>query len=878
MKNAKGNSHRKASPAKSRDTALATAPQPATFPVVGIGASAGGLEAFTELLRCLPEKTGMAYVLVQHLDPTHGSVLREILARSTRIPVTEVQDGDKIQADHVYVIPANANMIIEDGSLRLVPRESARSRNMPIDHFFRSLAESRGEQAIAVVLSGTASDGTLGCSAVKTAGGITFAQDEKSAKYGGMPHSAIYSGCIDFVLPPKSIAQELVRIGRHPYVARAATDSEAASPLTGGQEHVHRLLAMLCQATGVDFAEYKQTTLQRRIKRRMVLHRVENLEDYLSYIKEHPDELDELYRDVLINVTGFFRDPEAFEALCNLVFPAILQDRHAEQGPLRFWVPGCSTGEEAYSIAIVLTEYLWDHARKSTTSGKAVQILATDISDTALDRARVGLYSEAAVSEISPERLKRFFLKQSNGFQVNKSVREMCIFAKQNVAKDPPFSNLDLVSCRNLLIYLGPVLQRRVVPALHYALRPGGYLLLGGSESLGAFADQFSVVDKKSKIYRKKPTAARLATFFTPQPYEYRRVGGTQVSKPAQSGISIEKEVDRLLVNRFVPASVVVNDALEIVQFRGKTGAYLEPAAGLPTFSLSKMAREGLLIDLREALIQAKKEHQPVRKQGVRIKSDGDTREIDLEIIPIRSQSPTENFYIIVFQEAIGDGASRPKRSAKKPSAKQNVSASERDRAEREIAHLREQLQALIEDHETTLEEYRSSNEEVLSANEELQSTNEELETAKEELQSTNEELTTLNEELQNRNAELSMSNNDMVNLLSNVSLPIVMVGDDLRIRRFTPLAETLLNFCAADIGRRLAEIRPNLVGLDLDSIVHNTIESGVPHEQEVQGQHDRYLMRVRPYKTWNNKIEGAVITFLDVDAIRLTLEESRRQ
>ena len=878
MKNPKGDAHRKTTPAKSGGAARSTAAELATFPVVGIGASAGGLEAFTELLRYLPENTGMAFVLVQHLDPTHDSVLQEILARSTKIPVKEVKDGETILPDHVYVIPANANMLIEDGALRLVPRESARSRNMPIDHFFRSLAESRGEQAIAVVLSGTASDGTLGCSAVKTAGGITFAQDEKSAKYGGMPHSAIYSGCIDFVLPPKSIAQELVRIGRHPYVARPSTDPEASSPLAGGQEHLHKLLSLLRQATGVDFAEYKQTTLQRRIKRRMVLHRLENLEDYLAYIKENPDELEELYRDVLINVTGFFRDPEAFEALLNIVFPAILQDRQTEQGPLRFWVPGCSTGEEAYSIAMVLTEYLWDHARKSTTSSKGVQIFATDISDTALDRARAGLYSEASVSEISPERLKRFFLKQSNGFQVNKSVREMCIFAKQNVAKDPPFSNLDLVSCRNLLIYLGPVLQRRVVPALHYALRPGGYLLLGGSESLGTFADQFAVVDKKSKIYRKKPAAARLATFFTPQPFEYRRVGGTQVSKPAQSGISVEKEVDRLLVNRFVPASVVVNDALEIVQFRGKTGAYLEPAAGQPTFSLSKMAREGLLIDLREALIQAKKEHQPIRKQGVRIKSDGDTREIDLEVIPVRGQSATENFYIIVFQEAIGDGAPRPGRAGKKPPAKRSASSSERDRTEREIAHLREQLQALIEDHETTLEEYKSSNEEVLSANEELQSTNEELETAKEELQSTNEELTTLNEELQNRNAELSMSNNDMVNLLSNVSLPIVMVGDDLRIRRFTPLAETLLNFCAADIGRRLAEIRPNLVGIDLDSIVHNTIESGLPHEQEVQGQHDRYLMRVRPYKTWNNKIEGAVITFLDVDAIRLTLEESRRQ
>ena len=876
MKSPKGNAHRKATAPKSGEAQRSAAPESATFPVVGIGASAGGLEAFTELLRYLPEQTGMAFVLVQHLDPTHGSVLQEILARTTKIPVSEVTDGVVIRRDHVYVIPANANMVIEDGCLRLVPRDAVRGRNMPIDHFFCSLAERRGEQAIAVVLSGTASDGTLGCGAVKTAGGITFAQDEKSAKYGGMPRSAVYSGCIDFVLPPKSIAQELVRIGRHPYVARATADSESAS--AAGSETVHALLVMLREATGVDFTEYKPTTLQRRIKRRIVLHRLEKLEDYLAYIKSNPGELEELYRDVLINVTGFFRDPEAFEALASTVLPAILQARRAEDGPLRFWVPGCSTGEEAYSIAIVLTEYLWDHAPKSSASANAVQIFATDISDSALDRARIGVYSEAAVSDVSPERLKRFFLPQSNGFQISKAVREMCIFAKQNVAKDPPFSNLDLVSCRNLLIYLGPVLQRRVIPALHYALRPNGYLILGGSETLGLFADQFIVVDKKSRIYRKKPTSARLATFFTPQPHEYRKVGGVQVSKPAQSGLSIEKEVDRLLVNRFVPASVVVNDALEIVQFRGKTGAYLEPAAGQPTFSLSKMAREGLLIDLREALIHAKKDHQPVRKQGVRIKSDAGTREIDLEVIPVRGETSSENYYVIVFQESLTDGAARPKRGAKKRPEKRNPANSERERSDREIAHLREQLQALIEDHETTLEEYKSSNEELLSANEELQSTNEEMETAKEELQSTNEELTTLNEELQNRNAELSMSNNDMVNLLSNVSLPIVMVGDDLRIRRFTPLAEKLLNFCAADIGRRLAEIRPNLVGVDLDSIVRDTIESGTSHEQEVQGQHDRYLMRVRPYKTWNNKIEGAVITFLDIDAIRLTLEESRRQ
>jgi two-component system CheB/CheR fusion protein len=476
---------------------------------------------------------------------------------------------------------------------------------MPIDNFFRSLAENAGQQAIGVILSGTASDGTEGCRAIKAGGGITFAQDEESAKYDSMPRNAVNAGCIDFILSPKDIARELGGISQHPYVARViASEAEGFQGMVGSD--LNALFGLLRESTGVDFTNYKHTTLQRRIRRRMVVHKVAKLKDYLRFIGKRPEELDELYRDLLIHVTGFFREPEAFVALRKHVYPKLFEGRKPDN-PIRVWVAGCSTGEEVYSIAITLLEYMWVHSRNISQAATAIQIFATDISDTALDRARTGLYTEAAVSEISVDRLKRFFIRLDGGFQVNKSIRDMCIFAKQNLVKDPPFSNLDLVSCRNLLIYLGPVLQRRVIPTLHYALKPGGYLMLGASENLGGFADHFGLVDKKDKIYQKRKTSARLTTYFASPDYLPIRAGDVKLPRELPAPFTVEREVEHLLVNRFVPASVVVNDQLEIVQFHGKTGAYLEPPAGQPSFSLAKMAREGLLVDLRAALTTATK-------------------------------------------------------------------------------------------------------------------------------------------------------------------------------------------------------------------------------------------------------------------------------
>jgi two-component system CheB/CheR fusion protein len=771
-------------------------------------------------------------------------------------------------------------MGIAGGKFVLEDREASHSPHLPIDYFLTALAAERGDQAIGIILSGTASDGTQGCIAIKVAGGVTFAQDEKSAKFYDMPGNAIRGGSIDFVLSPKGIAQELSRISRRPDGAGISAESLDLD-VTGPPADIDTLFALLQKATGVDFRHYKQTTLQRRIKRRMLLHHVLKLKDYLHYIDHNPTELDALYRDLLIHVTEFFRDKGAFESLSLKILPSLMQDRKPGDGPLRIWVPGCSTGQEVYSLAMVLLEFLWSYDKRRNPAAipnLAVQIFATDISDFALDRARSGVYAVNEASGISTERLSRFFVRHDGGYQIHKSVREMCVFAKQNVVKDPPFSNLDLISCRNLLIYFGPILQKRAIPTFYYALKPRGYLMLGPSESLGSFEDLFTLIDKKNKIYQKKRSNARVVTHFIGPNYVVPRLEPIHSPNIPDAGSNVDREVDRILAQRFVPGCIVVNDDMEIVQFRGKIGPYLEPAGNHPTFSLSKMTREDLQVDLRDALTRAKKENRPVRKEGLRIASDGGTRNIDLEVIPIRGHTAGERLYIIAFQDAVLPVMSTAagRRRLEKQSEKGRASR-ELMRANHEVEHLREQLHTLIDEHETTLEEFKSANAEILSANEELQSSNEELETTKEELQSSNEELSTLNEELQNSNAELTQANNDQLNLMTNVNLPVVMVGNDLRIRRFTPPAERLLNLLPGDLGRRLGEIRPNIEPDDLEELARTTIEGGMFQEREVRVKDGPwYLLRVRPYKTWEEKVEGAVLSFQDIDSLKRTLEQTR--
>lgn len=848
------------------------APEVGAFPIVGIGASAGGLEAMNLMLKHLPARTGMAFVLVQHLDPTHESALTAILARTTDMPVVEAKHNMRLLPDQLYVIPPNKLMGISQRRLKLSPRGHA-DPTRTVDHFLDSLAEEEGNRAIGVVLSGNGSDGTQGLLAIKAAGGITLAQEERTAKYPAMPGSAITAGCVDFVLAPERIAQELSRIAGHPFVAPAGSAQAAEQERPAEEKAFEDILAILRQRTAVDFTHYKHATLQRRIQRRMVLHKFESLADYGAYLRMHVGEVKELYNDMLIHVTGFFRDPHAFQALKKRIFPRLLKQRSSDES-FRIWVPGCSTGEEAYSLAIALVEFLAERKLHNP-----LQVFATDINDTALEKARAGLYPEAIKSDVSPERLRRFFVKAEGGHRITKGIREMCIFARQNVVTDPPFSNIDLISCRNVLIYLGAPLQRKVMPMFHYALKTSGYLMLGASETVGGFGDLFSLVDKKTKLYAKKSTQIRPAVSFArglPEPPLVPGEPPPAPHPPSATGphlLDVQKQADRILLTQFSPAGVIINKHLEVLQFRGHTGPYLEHAHGEASLHLLKMAREGLMLDLRTVVSKAIKLNTRCRQEGVRVKQNGDSLQVSLEAIPFTVPPSTEKFYLVLF-EPVGIAVAPKSRTGKPAHGRSLALQGEVTRLGEELAATRESLQAIIEEQEATNEELRSANEEIMSSNEELQSTNEELETAKEELQSTNEELTTLNDELESRNTELEHVNNDLHNLLSSVNLPILMLGHDLRIRRFTGVAEKMFNLIPADIGRPVTDIKLPVEIPNLEKLVMEVIDSLATKDLELQDNSDHWWsVRIRPYKTTDHKIDGAVLVLVDIDVLKTGLE-----
>ena len=853
-----------------------------SFPIVGIGASAGGLEAFTQLLHHLPPDSDMAFVLIPHLDPKHESFLKELLSKATQMPVSEVTNGMPVEPNRVYIIPPNKNMGISERVLILTPRtEEIRGQHMPIDRFFSSLAADQRNSAIGVILSGTASDGSLGLKAIKEEGGITFAQDKKTAKYGGMPHSAIASGVVDFVLPPEKIAKELMRIGRHPYLLdnvsiphnkskKIKTDA-LSSP---EEDYFSQVFNLLLSSHGVDFTHYKHTTIKRRIMRRMALHRMENMADYVKYLHENPVEVGSLYQDILIHVTGFFRDLETFEVLKKVIYPAILNQRSPEKS-IRVWVPGCSTGEEAYSLAISLLEFLGKKSKNIP-----IQIFATDISETTLEKARAGKYGESIMQDVSAERLQRFFTKVETGYQISKSVRDICVFAKQDLTRDPPFSSLDLISCRNVLIYMNTNLQKRVMGIFHYALRPSGYLLLGKTENIIGYSEFFAMIDKKHKIYSRKTTATRLNFGFAANGYELKEADMTK--KTPEKGFDVEKEANRIVLSRYAPAGVIVNEHMDIIQFRGHTGPYIEPSPGEASLNLSKMAREGLKLDIRTAIHEAKKKDTSIRKEGLHVKYDNQFKDVAVEVIPIKSP-PGERYFLILFEESVAPFLPTDKTETKmtgfakgrvKPGNKLEKNASKIVEVAQELASTKKYLQSVIEDQEATNEELRAANEEILSSNEEFQSINEELETAREELESTNEELTTLNDELQNRNAELGQLNNDMINLLSSVNLPVVMLGEDLHIRRFTPAAVKALNITPADVGRSISDIKLGIIP-DPESLILEVIKTLGTKEMEVRDREGHcYSLRIQPYRTMENKIDGAVLVMVDIDALKKTIEQ----
>jgi two-component system CheB/CheR fusion protein len=829
-----------------RPDAIETSATDSTLPnVVGVGASAGGLEAFTELLEHLPDDTGMAFVLIQHLDPKHESHLPELLSKASKMPVSEVKGETRIQANHVYVIPPQCNLGISDGVLQAPPRPET-GRNMPIDSFFRALAENRGNKALGVVLSGTATDGTLGLQAIKAAGGVSFAQDAQTAKFDGMPGSAIAAGVVDFVLPPAGIARHLDAIARDAHVRIAPPE----------QSELAKIFRLVRSATGVDFTHYKRSTLARRLKRRMALRGFEKLEDYSRELEKNRDEANALCESFFITVTQFFREPAVFEELKNTVFPALVKNRKPGD-PIRIWVPGCATGEEAYSIVICLIEFL-----DQTKMSFPLEIFATDISETAIEKARAGTYRDATLANVSPLRLARFFTRSERGYQIAKSIRDVCVFARHNVAQDPPFSRLDLISFCNVLIYLGTDLQRKVLSILHYSLKPTGFLVLGPSESIGTLSQSFHQVEKTHKIYGLLPTAEKSGPRLTRRRSAERRVDFRQ--KISEARADVLKEADRLVLAEHGPPGAIIDEEMNIVQVRGRTAPYLELSPGEPTQNLLKLAREGLIAGLGKAIRVARETNAIAKEAGFRIDEGGQLKEVEIKVTPFTGSSLGEShpsadrYFLVLFEDAGPKGASAGH------AIEDNEGSA---RLRRELEATREYLQSIIADHAVTLEELRS-------ASEEAQAGNEELETAQEELESANEELNTLNEELKISNTEFSKVNRDLTNLLESISIPLLMVGRDLRIRRFTRAIEPMLNLIASDVGRSIFDLQPQIELPDLRRLLIDAMEGGDRKPRDVRDSHGRwYSLRILPSLGPNGKIDGAVLMLIDIDAARRGLD-----
>jgi two-component system, chemotaxis family, CheB/CheR fusion protein len=834
------------------------------FPIVAIGASAGGLEAFSNLLRALPPEPGFALVFIPHLDPTHESAMVELLSRTTRLPVLQAEEGMRVSCDSVYVLPPNWEMTIARRVLHLEKREPGPGHHMPIDTFFSSLAQDQTSNAIGVVLSGTANDGTIGLSAIKREGGITFAQNLESAKYDGMPNSAVRAGVVDHVLPPDRIARELIHIHQQP------KDPSPSESFEGKDRQLKEVFRLLKSFSKVDFVDYKMGTIQRRILRRMNINQLTDLSDYVKLLRSDAQEVEALYRDVLINVTTFFRDPAVFESLRDIVYAKIVSE-HSSSEPVRVWVPGCATGEETYSHAISLMEML-----SELRIDVPIQIFGTDLSENAIQRARAGFYKENLTSEISEVRLRRFFHRAPGGYQISKSIRDMCVFARQNVFSDPPFSRMDLISCRNVLIYLSPVLQKKVIPIFHYALKEGGFLLVGNSEGLlGAGAEIFDLVDRKNKIYRKKsvpsPVTFGLTVGEAAERALEKPVHEGKDSEPPKPPVDVQREADRLLLTRYVPAAVVVTEDLEIVQSRGKTSRFLELPTGRVSLNLLKMARPGLLYELRTLLEKARKNSISVAKDGIVLEDGSDNASVRLEVVPFRTPVRDQGHFLVLFEETKSAKPVEEPKPGVRQSAKAIADTREVQiaRLKQELASTKEYLQSIIESQEATNEELQSANEEIQSGNEELQSTNEELQTSKEELESANEELNTVNEEIQHRNQQLAQFSNDLINLLNSATIPMVMLGEDLHIRRYTPEAERVFGFTSHDIGKSFSHLHLNLQIPQLERWMLDVMRDVAMRNEQVRASDGKaYKLRITPYRTLENKIDGVVVALLDISDV----------
>jgi two-component system CheB/CheR fusion protein len=838
---------------------------PALFPIVGIGASAGGLEALEQFLGHVPKNSGLAFVIVQHLDPTHRAIMAELLQRGTSMRVIQVRDRTRVRPDCVYVIPPNRNMSILRGVLHLLAPEAPRGLRLPIDFFFRSLAQDLSDRSVGVILSGMGSDGTLGLRAIKERAGLVLVQDPATAKFDSMPRSAIEAGLADVVAPVAELPGKILAHLKHPPLvtrAEAVWDDKARSALD-------KVVILLRTLSGNDFSFYKRNTLYRRIERRMGIHQLSRMTAYVRYLQENPQELELLFKELLIGVTQFFRDPGAWRQLREQAIPALLASRPAGRA-LRAWVPGCSTGEEAYSLAIVLHEAIEEAAPREPIT---IQVFATDLDRDAIDKARRGLFPAAISADVSAERLKRYFTKEAGGYRVRNEIRERVIFAPQNLVVDPPFTRLDLLSCRNLLIYLTPEVQKKLIPLFHYSLAPGGLLFQGSAETIGDFTDLFAPLSGKSRLFRKIEAVVKPEQIAFPSSFAASPPGGAESRPAAKPPVSLQAQADQLVLHEYAPPAVLTNEAGDIFYVSGRTGKYLEPAAGKANWNLFAMAREGLRHELAGAYQAALRKPGRVVLSGLTVGTNGGSQGVEVAIRRLDEPGPLQGLVMVVFTEVAAPAHGPPKRGAR-PASDRGPRWAE---LEQELLRVRGEARATHEEMQTSQEELRSANEELQSTNEELQSTNEELTTSKEEMQSMNEELQTVNAELQAKVDQLSQASNDMKNLLDSTDIATVFLDRELKVRRFTPQATTIINLIATDAGRPITDLTSGLRYPELTADAREVLRKLAAIEKTISAEDGRWFtVRIMPYRTLDDRIDGVVITFANI-TIAKTLEAKLR-
>ena len=839
------------------------------FPIVGIGASAGGLKALEKFFDHMPPQENISFVVVQHLDPKHESLMPGLLEKHTEMKISTANSGQKIEPNHLYLRPPGRDVVVKNRTLYLQEPSEGRGIQLTIDIFFRSLAEDLGELAICIILSGAGSDGTLGLKSIKGEGGMAMVQEEKQAEYNGMPLSAINTGLVDYILPVEKMPGQLITYIRHlsEVPERIGSDEEKT------EQSVNRILTSVRLATGHDFKNYKRGTIYRRVARRMAVQQIGEISHYAQYLRQNPAEIHELFKDLLINVTNFFRDPAAFEVLEREALPELLEQKgkkEEERGtPLRIWVPGCGTGEEAYSLAMLLieaTERQGDHFR--------VQVFATNISDETIEFGRAGVYPDNIAADVSPERLKRFFTKESNNYLIDRQIREMVVFAVHDLTRDPPFSRLDLVGCRNVLIYMNTPLQKKIIPLFHYALREGGILFLGSSEGVGEYTQLFELIDQKHRIYRNKKTEDQHALLEQligragPELGEPARgARGQPAGDARQSELNIRRLVEQSIIRKYAPPSVLVDGKFQILYFHGDTSKYLKPPRGEPSFDLLRMATEGLHYTLDKALLEVKRGKKPLTLENLKIRHNLAFLTVDIVLTPLFETRGGSDLILISFEDKTPPHEIR---SEEDRAAKAEDFDSRLTTMQNELDATRQKLQATIEELETSNEELRSANEELQANNEELQSTNEELESAREELQSTNEELETVNEELQRKNLDLVRAEDDMRNLFHATGIATIYLNDELQIVRFTQAATTIFNLREQDVGRPVSDITGQFNAGILSEAAKNVMKSLEKKEWDVPGQDDRcFSVRMLPYRTTDNVIAGVVITIMEVTEAR---------